>query len=88
MNTRKAAANAAIFAPAAKNAPIVIGAPSKASGIHMWKGTTAIFTPNPTIKRTIARMPNGRTSGPAVERELAMAVSPVEPVTPKTREMA
>src|SRR2546425_3968520 len=42
INTRNAAANAAIFAPAASKALTVVGAPSKASGIHMWKGTTAI----------------------------------------------
>ena len=35
MNTRKAAAKAAIFAPAASKALMVVGAPSNASGIHM-----------------------------------------------------
>src|SRR5437016_13354484 len=47
MNTRKAAAKAAIFAPAARRALTVVGAPSKASGIHMWKGTTAILDAKP-----------------------------------------
>src|SRR5438046_4671030 len=54
MNTRNAAANAAIFATAASNALTVVGAPSKASGIHMWKGTTDILTPKPTTDITIA----------------------------------
>src|SRR5437667_26077 len=58
MNTRNAAANAAILAPAASNALTVVGAPSKASGIHMWKGTTAILTPKPATNITIALRPN------------------------------
>src|SRR6059058_5065564 len=70
MNTRNAAANAAIFAPEASNALTVVGAPSNASGIHMWKGTTAILTPKPATKRTIAIRAKDLESGVIVPREL------------------
>src|SRR6058998_4060193 len=73
MNTRNAAANAAIFAPAASNALTVVGAPSKASGIHMWKGTTAILTPKPATNITIAIRANDLVSPVSVKRELAIA---------------
>src|SRR6059058_5457161 len=68
MNTRNAAANAAIFAPEASNAITVVGAPSNASGIHMWKGTTAILTPKPATKRTIAIRAKDLESGVIVPR--------------------
>src|SRR5207245_11339162 len=63
MKTRKAAAKAASFAPDASRALIVEGAPSNASGIHIWKGTTAILTPKPTMNKTNAITPKGLTPG-------------------------
>src|SRR5437016_13595778 len=71
MNTRNAAANAAIFAPEASSALTVVGAPSNASGIHMWKGTTAIVTPKPATKRTIAIRAKAREAGVRDAREPA-----------------
>src|SRR5437879_13764752 len=54
INTRNAAANAAIFAPAASKALTVVGAPSKASGIHMWKGSTDMCKLKPTTEYKMA----------------------------------
>src|SRR2546428_12126301 len=62
VNKRKAAAKAAHFAPAAKRALTVVGAPSKASGIHKWKGTTALLTPNPATNITIVTRAKGLVS--------------------------
>src|SRR5947209_6228601 len=88
MNTRKAAANAAILAPEARSALTVVGAPSKASGIHMWKGTTAIFTPKPATNITMAIKANGLVSPVRVPRELAIAGRLVDPVIPNVSDMA
>src|SRR3989441_11989583 len=88
MNTRKAAANAAILAPAARRALTVVGAPSKASGIHMWKGTTAIFTPNPATNMTMAIKANDLVSPVRVPREFAIAGRLVAPVIPNVSDMA
>src|SRR2546428_11821386 len=88
MNPRKAAAHAAILAPAAKRALTVVGAPSKASGIHMWNGTTAILTPKPTMNNTIANTPKGRTSGVMLPNVLAIAIKFVEPDIPNTSDIA
>src|SRR6266699_1861790 len=84
MNTR----NAAIFAPAASKALTVVGAPSKASGIHMWKGTTAIFTPKPATNITMAIKANGLVSPVRVPRELVIAGRPVDPVIPNVSDIA
>src|SRR2546426_9732317 len=88
MNTRNAAAKAAIFAPAAKRALTVVGAPSKASGIHMWKGTTAILTPNPATNITMATKAKDLVSAVRVPRELAIAGRLVDPVMPNVSDMA
>src|SRR5438552_18566662 len=88
MNTRNAAANAAILAPAASNALTVVGAHSKASGIHMWKGTTAILTPKPATNITKAMRANDLVSPASVKRELAIAGRLVDPVIPNVREVA
>src|SRR5881398_142540 len=88
MNTRNAAANAAIFAPEASNALTVVGAPSKASGIHMWKGTTAILTPNPATNITMAIRAKDLVSPVRVPRELAIAGRLVDPVIPNDSDMA
>src|SRR6266516_7961105 len=88
MNTRKAAAKAAILAPAAKRALTVVGAPSKASGIHMWKGTTAILTPNPATNITMEIRAKDLVSPVRVPRELAIAGRLVDPVIPNVSDMA
>src|SRR2546428_6446261 len=88
MNTRKAAAKAAIFAPAAKRAATVVGAPSKASGIHIWKGTTAILTPNPATNITMAIRAKDLVSPVRVPRELAIAERLVDPVIPNVSDIA
>src|SRR5947208_14846150 len=80
MNTRNAAANAAILAPAASNALTVVGAPSKASGIHMWQGTTAILTPKPATNTTIATTPNDPVPPVPVKRDLTLAGTLVAPL--------
>src|SRR6266568_1653975 len=80
--------NATIFAPAASNALTVVGAPSKASGIHMWKGTTAILTPKPATNITIAIRANDLVSPVSVKRELAIAGRLVDPVIPNVSDMA
>src|SRR5205814_6408940 len=87
MNTRNAAANAAIFAPDASSALTVVGAPSNASGIHMWKGTTAILTPKPATNITIAIRANDLLSSVSVKRELATAGRLVDPVIPNVSDM-
>src|SRR5256712_9157951 len=88
MNTRKAAANAAILATAAKRGLTVVGAPSKASGIHMWKGTTGIFTANPATNITMAIRANDLVSPGSVEREVAIAGRLVDPVIPNVSDIA
>src|SRR5437667_4333472 len=88
INTRNAAANAAIFATAASNALTVVGAPSKASGIHMWKGTTAILSPKPATHITMAIKANGLVSPVIVPRELAIAGRLVDPVIPNVSDIA
>src|SRR5207237_4554928 len=87
-NTTDAAANAAIVATASSNALTVVGAPSKASGIHMWKGTTAILTPKPATNITIAIRANDLVSPVSVKRELAIAGRLVDPVIPNVSDMA
>src|SRR6266851_7865961 len=86
--TRNAAANEAILAPAAKSAAIVVGAPSNASGIHMWKGTTAILTPNPATNITMAMRANDLVSPVRVPSELAITGRLVDPVMPNVRDIA
>src|SRR5207302_10231970 len=87
MNTRNSAANAAILAPSASNALTVVGAPSKASGIHMWKGTTAILTLKPATNITIAIRANDLVSPVIVKRELANAERLDDAVIPNVRDM-
>ena len=54
MNTRTKAANAAAFTPADMNAVTTAGAPSYASGVHMWNGTADTLNANPTRSSPIA----------------------------------
>src|ERR1700716_1466724 len=47
--TRRIAANAAAFGATDMNAVAGVGAPSYASGVHWWNGTTAALKPSPTV---------------------------------------
>ncbi len=49
-----AAMKPAFFVAAARSALMVVGAPSYASGIHMWKGTMDILKPKPATKSRVA----------------------------------
>src|ERR671936_2672523 len=48
-STRRIAANAAAFGATDMKAVAGVGAPSYASGVHWWKGTTAALKPRPTV---------------------------------------
>src|SRR5881296_2885869 len=50
-STRRIAANAAAFGATDMNAVAGVGAPSYASGVHWWKGTTAALYPRPVVMR-------------------------------------
>src|SRR5829696_7340437 len=52
-NTRTNAAMAAAFTPVDMKPVTTVGAPSYASGDHMWNGTAAILNAKPTIKRPV-----------------------------------
>ena len=47
--TRRMAANAAAFGATDMNAVAGVGAPSYASGVHWWNGTTAALKARPTV---------------------------------------
>src|SRR6266850_8105750 len=49
--TRRIAANAAAFGATDMNAVAGVGAPSYASGVHWWNGTTAALNPRPVVMR-------------------------------------
>src|SRR5215831_10951889 len=53
-NTRTNAANAAAFTPVDMNAVTIVGAPSYASGVHMWNGTADTLKQKPTASRPTA----------------------------------
>src|ERR1700738_4594149 len=46
---RRMAANAAAFGATLMNAVAGVGAPSYASGVHWWNGTTAALNARPTV---------------------------------------
>src|SRR6266850_4432066 len=50
-STRRIAAKAAAFGATDMNAVAGVGAPSYASGVHWWKGTTAALNPRPVVIR-------------------------------------
>ena len=52
--TRRIAANAAAFGATLMNAVAGVGAPSYASGVHWWNGTTAALNARPTVTRASA----------------------------------
>src|SRR3982751_3446440 len=53
-NTRANAANAAAFTLVDMNAVTMVGAPSYASGVHMWKGTADTLNAKPTASSATA----------------------------------
>src|SRR5262245_12553993 len=53
-NTRANAANAAAFTPVDMKPVTAGGAPSYASGVHMWNGTAATLNAKPTINSPTA----------------------------------
>ena len=54
-NTRTNAAKAAALTPVDMNAVTIVGAPSYASGVHMWKGTAETLNAKPTASSPTAR---------------------------------
>src|SRR6266568_3289215 len=50
-NTRTNAPNAAALTPVDMNAVTIVGAPSYASGVHMWNGTAETLKQKPTASR-------------------------------------
>ena len=78
--TRRSIAKAPAFTTAAMYVVAGVGAPSYASGAHMWKGTALILNVRPTRMRTRAMMtivvgPPARTASPMPAR----SVWPVAP---------
>ena len=53
-NTRTNAANAAAFTAVDMNAVTTVGAPSYASGVHMWNGTAETLNAKPTARSPTA----------------------------------
>src|SRR4051812_22153483 len=53
-NTRAKAANAAALTLVDMNAVTIVGAPSYASGVHIWKGTAETLKANPTASSATA----------------------------------
>src|SRR5262249_5562587 len=53
--TRTNAAKAAALTPVDRNPVTVVGAPSYASGVHMWNGTAEILNPKPIASSPTAR---------------------------------
>src|SRR3989304_1054484 len=49
--TLRSAAKLAAFGPTDMKAVMDVGAPSYASGAHIWKGTAAILNANPDMRR-------------------------------------
>src|SRR4026207_1752276 len=64
-NTRANAANAAALTPVDMNAVTIVGAPSYASGVHMWKGTAETLNAKPTALSPTARSATVRGGVPA-----------------------
>src|SRR5918994_6552234 len=59
--TRANAANAAALTPVDMNAVTMVGAPSYASGVHIWNGTAETLKAKPTASSPTAR--STRTGG-------------------------
>src|SRR2546421_6144775 len=76
--TRRIAANAAAFGATLMNAVAGVGAPSYASGVHWWNGTTAALNARPTVTSASAT-----SVAPSVRPFAAMAAAtPANVVVP------
>ena len=67
-STRRAITSAATFVAADMNVVTGVGAPSYASGVHMWKGAAFALKPRPTRTNAIparSRTPCGSPSASA-----------------------
>src|SRR5881296_1700914 len=79
-STRRIAANAAAFGPTDMNAVTGVGAPSYASGVHWWKGTTAALNARPTVTSESATTTGALRPRAAMPDEIpARSVLPVTP---------
>src|ERR671928_67853 len=67
-NTRANAANAAAFTPVDMNPVTIAGAPSYASGVHMWNGTAEILKAKPTSSRPRATRISGLSDSDSAAR--------------------
>src|SRR5215831_19301039 len=81
-NTRTNDANAAALTPVDMKAVTAGGAPSYASGVHMWNGTAATLNAKPTITRPTASNCIGVGDPACAVIRLAIRSSRVLPVSP------
>src|SRR6188474_2332866 len=81
-NTRVNAANAATFTPVDMKPVTIAGAPSYASGVHMWNGTAEILNAKPTSSRPTASKIIGLLLNACADRNEPMASRRVLPATP------
>src|SRR5215510_2574295 len=86
-NTRANAANAAAFTPVDMNPVTIAGAPSYASGVHMWNGTAEILNAKPTSNRPSATRISGLSDSDCAARYEPMRSSRVLPVRPNVNAM-
>src|SRR5215510_10873486 len=84
-NTRANAANAAAFTAVDMNAVTTVGAPSYASGVHMWNGTADTLKQNPTASRPTASSGSGLEPPDAIA--LPTTSSRVDPETTNVNAM-
>src|SRR6476646_5732563 len=81
-NTRTNAANAAAFTPVDMKPVTADGAPSYASGVHMWNGTADTLKANPTSSRPSASQCIGDGDSACAAMTAPMRSRCVLPVTP------
>src|SRR5688572_19306974 len=80
-STRRIAANAAAFGATDMKAVAGVGAPSYASGVHWWNGTTAALKPRPTVM-SASEMSVAPSARPVRASVAAIGANSVVPVTP------
>src|SRR5215472_5724756 len=81
LNRRSRNANEAAFDATERYAVTVVGAPSYASGAHMWKGTAEILKSRPTAVVVSAKKTTGSQAGRCAMAS-AILISLVEPARP------
>src|SRR6266508_5841045 len=82
--TRRIAANAAAFGATDMKAVDGVGAPSYASGVHWWNGTTAALKPSPAVTSASATTTSGLPS-PAFATAAETWTRSVEPAIPNSQ---